>query len=482
MNKLKVIGVELLILQGILSVGLSIFLGRCGLLPTGQFALLLIVLFLLLAVVGALAIWKDKKSHRIIGIFLAILFSAGIFTAFCMISPAVNMLRTISSDYDELAKVTVYVRNEDPAQTLQDAKDYSFGILTALDRENTNSAIAGMEEKLNQSLELQEQETLTTLADALTLGEVEAIVLNESLLAVLDELEGYEQFKDSIREISSEEVVIVTVPEEKPAQVVDTSVFTVYISGIDGWGGIDAVGRSDVNIIATVNTETKQVLLVSTPRDYFVELPISNGTRDKLTHAGIYGIDCSKGTLEQLYQVDIDYYFRVNFSGFESIIDALGGIDVYSEYDFTVSNWHYQVGMNHLDGLSALAFARERYTLPGGDLARGENQMKIIKATLAKCMSPAVLSHYTELLEHVEGSFQTDLPYDVITALVRLQLKDGGEWNIQTYSVTGTGKSSGTYSIPNMSLYVMEPDMTTVEQAKEYMQSVRDGEEIHISD
>lgn len=192
--------------------------------------------------------------------------------------------------------------------------------------------------------------------------------------------------------------------------------------------------------------------------------------------AGIYGVDCSKGALEQLYGIEIDYYFRVNFSGFESIIDSIGGIDVDSDYDFTVDNWHYQVGTNHLDGLSALAFARERYTLPGGDLARGENQMKIIQATLNKCMSPAILSHYTEVLDSMEGSVQTNLPYSHIAALVRMQLNDGREWNIQSYGVSGTSSFSGTYSIPNQSLYVMMPDMETVEEAQRRMRQVVNDE------
>ena len=178
--------------------------------------------------------------------------------------------------------------------------------------------------------------------------------------------------------------------------------------------------------------------------------------------------------------MDIDYYFRVNFSGFEKIIDALGGIDVYSEYDFTVANWHYQVGMNHLDGLSALAFARERHAFAGGDLVRGQNQMRVIEATLKKCMSPAIISNYTEVLDSVEGSFQTDMPYEVITSFVREQISTGGDWEVQTYGVTGTGNHSGTYSIPNQNLYVMEPDYSTVEQAKEYMQQIRNGESIEI--
>lgn len=482
MDKLKIIGIELMTLQLILTVGLFVFLGDSGLMPIGMYTLVFLLSVIMLLVVGFLIFGKKKTIYRIISIILSLLVSAGFILSFYLMYPAVNMLHTISSDYDELANVSAYVREDDFAQTLEDAKDYNFGILSVLDRENTDDAVEKMEEKLCKTLLIREYDSITMLADALESGEIDVIVLNQSLLMVLDELEGYEEFRNSIREISNEEVVIKTILEEDTDKKTENYVYTFYISGIDGWGGIDTTGRSDVNIIATVNTQTKQILLVSTPRDYFVELPVSNGMKDKLTHAGIYGIDCSIGTLEQLYDIDIDYYFRINFSGFETIIDAIGGIDVYSEYDFTVADWHYQVGMNHLDGLSALAFARERYTLPGGDLARGENQMRIIQATLDKCMSPAILNNYAEILEGMEGSFQTDLPYDMMASLIRMQMRDGSDWNIQTFSVSGTGRSSGTYSIPNMSLYVMEPDMATVEYAQELMQSVRDGEVINITE
>ena len=372
---------------------------------------------------------------------------------------------------------------DDMAQSLYDAKEYDFGILTALDRENTDQAVEQMQGKLNATLNICEYTNVTELADALSKNDVQVIVLNQSFLQVLDEIDGYEQFSKQIREINCETVTLPQTDTEKTKKdILKSDVFTFYISGVDGWGGIDNVGRSDVNIIATVNTETRQILLVSTPRDYFVEIPISNGIKDKLTHAGIYGIDCSVGTLEDFYGIDIDYYFRINFSGFEAIIDAIGGVDVYSDYDFTVSDWHYQVGMNHLDGLSALAFARERYSLPGGDLARGRNQMRIIQATLNKCMSPAILTHYTEVMSEIEGTFQTDMSYEMIAELVRMQIEDSTAWNIQSYSVSGTGMHSGTYSIPNMSLYVMEPDMTTVEQAKDLMQRIRNGEVVNVTE
>jgi LCP family protein required for cell wall assembly len=162
----------------------------------------------------------------------------------------------------------------------------------------------------------------------------------------------------------------------------------VYISGMDTWGHISVASRSDVNILAAVNPQTKQILLVSTPRDYYVPLSISGGAKDKLTHAGIYGIDVSEDTMEMLYDVDIDYYFKLNFSGFEGLIDAMGGITVWSDYDFTVDPIkHYVVGENQLTGLEALAFARERHAFAGGDRQRGTNQMNVIQSVIDKMCS-----------------------------------------------------------------------------------------------
>ena len=250
----------------------------------------------------------------------------------------------------------------------------------------------------------------------------------------------------------------------------------MYISGIDTRGGVSAKSRSDVNILATVNVDTHQVLLVSTPRDYYVPLPISNGQPDKLTHAGIYGVDVSMGTLEMLYGVPIDYYFRVNFSGFEKIIDALGGITVYSEYEFTTAaGYHFNVGDNTMNGEQALSFARERYSFSSGDRQRGKNQMAVIKAVINKAMSPAILSNYTELMESISGNFETSMPYDVIADLVREQLDKGGSWNVVTYSVDGTGDSRKPYSL-STNAYVMIPDQSTVDAAIEKINQVRSGE------
>ena len=232
-----------------------------------------------------------------------------------------------------------------------------------------------------------------------------------------------------------------------------------------------------MNIRAVINPATKQVLLVSTPRDYYVPLSISNGVPDKLTHAGIYGINVSKGTIGMLYGIDMDYYFRINFSGFEKLIDALGGITVYSGYTFKADKGRHQIqkGENQLDGRAALAFCRERYALSGGDRVRGKHQMAVVQGVIQKALSPALLKNYNSVLNSVEGCFETTIPLDLIGKLVSQQLKDNTPWNIVSYSVDGTGDYQVPYSM-SMKAYVMQPNMDTVNHAKELIQKVYAGE------
>ena len=253
----------------------------------------------------------------------------------------------------------------------------------------------------------------------------------------------------------------------------------MYISGSDSRSSdISTSGNSDVNIIATINPKTHQVLLVSTPRDYFIPLSFSNGVPDKLTHAGGKGIEESIKTLEMLYDMELDYYFKVNFAGFEGIIDALGGIDVYSDYDFEsyISDYTYQKGVNHMDGEKALYFVRERYNLPNGDFQRGIHQMRMIEAVANKVLSPAILTQYLPFMDAVGNCFRTSIPSDFITDMVQNQLQNGGDWNIVSYYVSGTPAYRRTYSYPSYDLSVVIPDESTVEVAKDLMQRVRNGE------
>ena len=259
--------------------------------------------------------------------------------------------------------------------------------------------------------------------------------------------------------------------------------FVIYLSGVDTRGELTENARSDVNILAVVNPVTKRVALINTPRDYYVDLA-GTDSKDQLTHAGLYGVETSMATLGNLYGVNVEHYIRINFAGFISIIDAVGGVDVYSDQAFTSvgSPGYYDPttfaeGWNHLDGKSALAFARERHAFASGDIQRGINQMKVIDAMVNKLKSPTVLMSFSKLMDAVSDCFVTSLSQEQISALVRMQLSDLANWDIQSCSVTGSsGKSSQCYSAKGQSLYVMKPDESSVAQAKELIASVLGGE------
>ena len=259
--------------------------------------------------------------------------------------------------------------------------------------------------------------------------------------------------------------------------------FVVYLSGVDTRGELTEKARSDVNILAAVNPETKQVVLINTPRDYYVDLAGTN-SKDKLTHAGLYGVQTSMDTLGNLYGVDVQHYIRINFAGFINIVDALGGVDVYSDQAFTSvgSPGYYDPttfaeGWNHLDGKAALAFARERHAFKTGDVQRGINQMKVIDAMLNKIKSPALLMGFSKIMDSAADCFVTSLSQNQISALVRMQLSDFAEWNIESYTVTGSsGSSTKCYSAKGQKLYVMKPDENSVAKAKEMIAAVLGGE------
>lgn len=273
-------------------------------------------------------------------------------------------------------------------------------------------------------------------------------------------------------EIYNEETSTQSVEQEIQTEK-DMGTFVVYFSGIDVWGWTDTKSRSDVNIIAAVNTNTRHIQLINTPRDYYVEMPISSGAKDKLTHAGLYGVENSMGTLSMLYDIDIDYYLRVNFSGFEAIIDEMGGVDVYSEYDFTVDPIkHYTEGYNHLTGLEALAFVRERHAFSSGDNQRGRNQMALLNAMIQKVCSADFLANHDKIIEDLTDMYRTNIPDDVIAGLIFNQLLNNETWTVDSYAVTGTGGTETTYSTPDSAGYVMIPNDADVEQAKELLQSV----------
>jgi len=266
----------------------------------------------------------------------------------------------------------------------------------------------------------------------------------------------------------------------KEVNVTDES-FAIYVSGIDTYGQISSVSRSDVNIVMVVNPTTKQILLISIPRDYYVQLHGTTGAKDKLTHAGIYGIDMSIKTIEDLLETDINYYIKVNFTSVIDIVDSLGGLDVYSDYSFiSYSGFNFKAGYNSVNGEQALDFVRTRKAFVDGDRQRGKNQQALIDAIIKKATDKSIITKYNSLLSAIDGKYQTNLSTKKITSLIKMQLEDMTSWNVSSYSLTGIDSNNYTYTY-NQLLYVMEPDKQSVKEAIALVDQVLNNEKLESS-
>ena len=477
-------GAVITIIVIMLSVVFMGLLAMTKMVPTIYMLIIGIVLAVIAAIIWLL-VWHTRYTGRFIGgtvlavIMIAILAFGGFY-----INKTRSAISNISGETTEVTQMAVYVKSDDAADSVEATAGYTYGILSSLDRENTDGAVAHLNSQFGTEVQTKEYAGLTELADGILNGEVNAMLLNSGYLSVYEDMDGYTDFSTKIKEVGTVDVesTIQSAEESTPIEPITTAnggkVYTIYLSGIDTRGEMTAKSRSDVNIIATVNTDTHEILLVSTPRDYFVPLSISGGAPDKLTHAGIYGIDVCMDTLGMLYDIDINYYFRINFGGFVKVIDALGGITVNSDYDFDSKNilgYHFNKGENYLNGEQALIFARERYAFQEGDRQRGKNQMEVIRGVVKKALSPEILTSYSSILSSLDGCFGTNITYEEIAQILQQQLTNGGDWTIVSYSVDGTGATEKPYSM-SQKAYVMVPDYNTVDKAKSLMEKVRNGE------
>ena len=421
---------------------------------------------------------KDLNKKKILKTILAVV---GVVIVGVLIYAGVAFYR-VNKTILEVTKNPEEVRIEMAVVVLNDSEveeitDLSQLLIAYMDTEveNAQPVMDEINASVGDGVSYHAFSNAIEMVDALYGKTVKAMIINKAYLEVIADTEGYEDFSEKAKVIYSHEVIDYIQLVDSTNQ--DLHEFVVYISGIDVWGHVSVVSRSDVNILAIVNTQTKQIQLINTPRDYFIELPNSGGAKDKLTHAALYGVDNSIGALEMLYDVEIDYFVRINFSGFEAIIDSLGGIDVYSEQEFTVEPIkHYEKGMNHLTGLEALAFARERYAFIDGDHQRGRNQMAVITAMVDKLISPELLYNYADVLSAVEGTFQTNMTPEEIYELVRMELTNPGDWSMETFAVTGSNGRSTTFTTPNSNAYVMIPNESDVALAKEKIKAILEAE------
>lgn len=442
------------------------------------------ILIPILCVLLFVCLWDYLSQHskkvRTAGKSIAVVFSLLLGIASYYLFVTNHVIDAITGSNIKIDEVSIIVLEENDAQTIQDAKDYDFGILKNIDNTNTQKALSCVETDVDAAVSTKEYEDINTLVDALYKKKVGAIVLNEAYRETLKET--HENFDVDTRVLKTYTFRVKIATSSSNVKVTKEP-FSVYITGIDTYGEISKTSRSDVNIIATINPKTKQILLVSTPRDYYVELSVAPSAYDKLTHAGTFGTDVSIKTLENLYDLNIDYYARINFSGFEKMIDALGGVTVHNEEAFTsIDGYYIEGGDVNLDGKYALAFARERHAFANGDNQRGINQMKVIRSIIDKVTSPSLLKNYTSILDSMTGTVETTLSSSDLSSLVKMQLDDNADWNVVSYNVTGTGDKRYTYSYSSKALYVMIPDDDSIAGAKKLQQDVLDGKTISAPD
>ena len=477
----KTIGIILAIIQFVLSVVLTVNVLFFDMLTVTYIMVLAGVLLILLGITLLSQIGAKGKGigGKIFCILLCIILAMGSF----YIGKINNAFQKITGSNTMTSSMVVAVRQDDSAQKLVDTSDYTYGVQYATNADQTKSTVKQIEKEIGNEITVREYAGMIEAAQALLSGEVDALVYNSGQTGIIKD--QIPDFENEVRVIYKHSIVVQI--ENTAADASVTEPFAVYLSGMDTYNDITSGDRSDVNIIAVVNPKSHQILLVTTPRDYYVPIPgISNGQEDKLTHAGIYGIEASMDTLEELYEMDIPFFGRVNFTSMINIVDALGGLDVESDEEFDTGEEsgkvvHINEGMNHLNGRETLAFCRERHALADGDNARGRHQQAVITAIIKKMMSPSMLRGASDIIASVSDGVDTNFSMNQIQSLIKTQLRTNAEWNIYSVSAEGVGDKQYCYSSGDALLYVCIPDETSVSNIIDLVNRVEAGEVLEES-
>lgn len=470
---LKIVNAALLVLYAVLA-GLATYMMYAH--HILAFRYLNVVYSIILVAIFALCLTLSiLKKSRVLTTVLLVVFSiiaaVSLFAFKSLVDVAHNMNETAS--YSEI-EMSVVVPSNSSVNDLSDLT--SVQAPTDADGSNINELLSHIKSEKGVDLATEKVDSYQAAYENLVNGSSQAMVFNSAYSSLLEM--SYENFQSNLKTIYSYKI---KTSLKDRAKASNSNVFNIYISGIDTYGSISTVSRSDVNLILTVNMNTHKILMTETPRDAYVKIPDGGADQyDKLTHAGIYGVETSEKTLENLYGITIDYYARLNFDSFLKLIDALGGITVYNDQAFTalMNKKEYPVGNIELtSGEDALAFVRERYSLEHGDYDRGNNQMKVIQAILNKMTSLKSVSNYSTIISNVQDSIQTDMKLDTMMKLVNGQLDSGEKFTVTSQEVTGTGSTGEltSYAMPSSSLYMIKLDDASVAKASQAIKDVMEG-------
>ena len=437
-----------------------------------SFRFLNIIITIGLLVVLAISIFLQKaKKSTLVTTIILVVFSlislVGVFGFKQMIDITNRMNQTAA--FSEVEMSIVVPKDSD----IKDVNQLTtVQAPTKVDKNNVDTLMSALKKDKKVDVKVDDVASYQEAYDNLKSGKSKAMVLSGSYASLLESVDS--NYASHLKTIYTYKI---KTKNNNSAKQVDSKVFNIYISGIDTYGSISTVSRSDVNIIMTVNMNTHKILLTTTPRDAYVKIPDGGADQyDKLTHAGIYGVETSEKTLENLYGIKIDYYARINFTSFLKLIDQLGGVTVHNDQAFTSlhGKFDFPVGDIQMNSEQALGFVRERYSLDGGDNDRGKNQEKVVSAIVNKLASLKSVSNFTSIVNNLQDSVQTNMSLDTINALANTQLDSGSKFTVASQAVTGTGSTGQltSYAMPNSSLYMMKLDDSSVESASQAIKNL----------
>lgn len=480
---LRIIGMLFIMFQAVVTAILIVTLLNLGILPDKYLVVISVILAVLLGIgIAIQLIFKKKNAVRNIGMVLSALVSIILIIGSVYLSKTNTVIEQIADNDKNYSTYDVVILSADKASDIQETADYTFGTCSNFNKDSYPEVISELNKRLKVTASTQDYVSAFAQVDALYGGEVDAVIYEHSFQDTISE--QYTDYESKIK-------VIDQIKIENSASVTANQVdvlaepFIVFISGNDQWGEVTMGGRSDVNILVCVNPSTQQILLVTVPRDYYVNfVGLDDPTvMDKLTHAGIYGVDVQINTLENLFDCDINYFMQVNFTSIVDIVDAVGGITVNNQYAFETDyvdgyGFTFPEGEITLTGEEALWYCRERHHLEDGDLGRGRHQQEVIEGILNKVTSASAIMNYDKLLDAVSNCMITNMPKSQMTEFMKYQLEFNPKWHLFKTQALGDVDYMPSYAAGGQYLSVVLPYESSVEYISDLVAKISGSSEL----
>lgn len=480
---LRGIGIALSILLVVASFYLLYQLIKINVLPTKLLFLITIIFVLLDAIFALLLCYYTRAVvAKIICVVITLVLIFGSCIGGFYISKTGSLLTNITNVTKHAKNtVSVVVKQSSDIKNKSQLNGLSVGTLRTIGTQGSSKALTELSKDgivMNQS----EYDSLSAMLEAFYNGEVDSIIINESSRSQILDMESYANFDNNTRVVYQTSYKVENTDKANAVSDITSKPFNVLISGSDTRGGFDENGRSDVIMVATINPKTSTILLTSVPRDFYVTTACDaadgcmQGALDKITHTGIHGTNTTKRTVEQLLGIEINYTFKVGFDTVTDLVDALGGVDVYVEPGYAVTNQYFSVheGVNHLNGHDALEYARERYAYTEGDRQRTKNQQQVLMGIVNEATKPSVITKYASIMDAMANTFSTTMSNEEISDLIKYQINNNPKWKMEQYMVDGTGDTLMCAELGDAAS-VMVPNQSTVKMAKDKINAVLAG-------